>query len=71
MSNLIGPFYGLDNSRFATKQTKFADTKVPSLSKHGHEFISECNDKYGEGNWRFAWKYGAQYLNYLEACQKL
>lgn len=61
-------YFSLDNKKF-NSQPKVSDEKVPRLGDHRNEFISKQDEKYGEGNWRFAWKYGAQYLNFLEACQ--
>lgn len=61
-------FFSTDDDRF--KQAKIADEKIPRLSEHRHEIVQKYNNQYGENNWRFAWRYGHNYLNFLEACAK-
>jgi len=65
--NKIPPFY------FVTKQPESTNWKVAEmptkrLGDKRDEVITQIDDEYGEGNWRFAWKHGANYLNFLEAC---
>ena len=68
MSSPIQTYFSLDNYRFNT-EGRVSKEIIPRLSKHKHTFVTLQDEKYGSGNWRFAWKYGAQYLNFLEACQ--
>ena len=39
------------------------------LGKHKVKMHEEWNNKFGLGNWRLVWKWGKNYLDFVEACK--
>lgn len=38
------------------------------LGKRRNAYVAELNERYGQGHWKFVWRWGSMVLDFVEAC---